>query len=177
MNYSNSPAVFNFEATEVRTIADPEFGIMFCAKDVCEAVGIKWIGAKSTLGNIPEHWKGYGKLHTPRGEQEGVFITEPAMYRLIFRSNKPSAIAFTNWVCEEVLPTIHKQGFYGRISVSEQIRLTSQKIKLLTMLQKEKSRFGFDALRRSLTNTCNLLGEPMPNIETLNQPVEQQSLI
>ncbi|TPQ24388.1 hypothetical protein C2U68_19865 [Methylomonas koyamae] len=29
-------------------------------------------------------------------------MNEPALYKLILRSNKPKAEAFANWVCEEV---------------------------------------------------------------------------
>jgi hypothetical protein len=39
-------------------------------------------------------------------------ISEPAVYKLAFRSNKPEADAFTNWVASEVLPTIRKTGRY-----------------------------------------------------------------
>ena len=39
-------------------------------------------------------------------------ISEPAVYKLAFRSNKPEADAFTNWVASEVLPAIRKTGKY-----------------------------------------------------------------
>lgn len=41
-----------------------------------------------------------------------VFISEPAVYKLAFRSNKPEADVFTNWVASEVLPAIRKGGEY-----------------------------------------------------------------
>ncbi|OIO03169.1 MAG: hypothetical protein AUJ49_05040 [Desulfovibrionaceae bacterium CG1_02_65_16] len=40
-------------------------------------------------------------------------IAEPAVYKLAFRSNKPEADAFTNWVASEVLPAIRKTGQYA----------------------------------------------------------------
>ena len=39
-------------------------------------------------------------------------ISEPAVYKLAFRSNKPEADTFTNWVASEVLPSIRKTGKY-----------------------------------------------------------------
>lgn len=39
-------------------------------------------------------------------------ISEPAVYKLAFRSNKPEADEFTNWVASEVLPAIRKTGGY-----------------------------------------------------------------
>lgn len=41
-----------------------------------------------------------------------VIISEPAVYKLAFRSNKSEADAFTNWVVSEVLPAIRKSGRY-----------------------------------------------------------------
>ncbi|MBP6257264.1 hypothetical protein KA405_06330 [Patescibacteria group bacterium] len=35
------------------------------------------------------------------------------MYKLVFKSRKPDAEKFSNWVVEEVLPTIRKTGSYG----------------------------------------------------------------
>lgn len=41
-------------------------------------------------------------------------IPESDVYRLIMRSNLPSAEKFQDWVCEEVLPAIRKTGMYGK---------------------------------------------------------------
>jgi prophage antirepressor-like protein len=47
-----------------------------------------------------------------RGE---LFLTESGVYKLAFKSNKPNAEAFTNWVADEVLPTIRRTGKYEYI--------------------------------------------------------------
>lgn len=44
-----------------------------------------------------------------RGER---FLTESGVYKLAFRSNKPNAEKFTDWVADEVLPSIRKTGKY-----------------------------------------------------------------
>ena len=44
-----------------------------------------------------------------RGES---FITESGVYDLIFKSRKPEAFAFKDWVTDEVLPSIRKTGGY-----------------------------------------------------------------
>ncbi len=46
-------------------------------------------------------------------EQEMLCINEPNLYRTIFRSNKPEAVVFQDWVFEEVLPAIRKTGSYS----------------------------------------------------------------
>lgn len=40
------------------------------------------------------------------------FITESGVYKLVFKSHKPNAEVFTDWVTDEVLPTIRKTGGY-----------------------------------------------------------------
>jgi prophage antirepressor-like protein len=39
-------------------------------------------------------------------------VTEPGLYRLIFKSRKPVAKRFQRWVLHEVLPSIRKIGKY-----------------------------------------------------------------
>lgn len=41
-----------------------------------------------------------------------LFLTECGVYKLIFKSNKPKAEEFANWVTDEVLPSINKTGKY-----------------------------------------------------------------
>lgn len=50
----------------------------------------------------------FRKLHNT-GEN---FLTESGVYKLVFKSNKPNAEKFTDWVTDEVLPIIRKTGGY-----------------------------------------------------------------
>ncbi|MCW7753648.1 BRO family protein [Desulfobotulus sp. H1] len=109
---------FIFQNCTIRTLSE-NGEIWFVAKDVCEALGISWTG-KQTLASIPDEWKGLRNFLTPSsednrggGEQQLIIINEPALYKLAFRSNKPTAEEFTNWVASEVLPAIRKTGRYG----------------------------------------------------------------
>ena len=54
------------------------------------------------------------------GPQEMLCINEPNLYRTIFRSNKPEAKAFQDWVFEEVLPSIRKTGSYSIVDQQPQ---------------------------------------------------------
>ena len=40
------------------------------------------------------------------------FLTESGVYKLIFKSRKPNAEKFQDWVTDEVLPSIRKHGAY-----------------------------------------------------------------
>jgi prophage antirepressor-like protein len=123
---TESPATqlvtFQFEqGNEIRTFLDEKGDPWFVAKDVCRALGITWIGNKANLSNIPESWRMVWKLHTTLKNQHGEFgevekgltaINEFALYKLVFRSNKPEADKFVNWIVSEVLPSIRKTGKY-----------------------------------------------------------------
>lgn len=50
----------------------------------------------------------FRKLHNT-GEN---FLTESGVYKLVFKSHKPNAEAFTDWISDEVLPTLRKTGSY-----------------------------------------------------------------
>ena len=89
----------------------------FVAKDVAMALNITWSG--HTLDNIPNEWTQMVKL-TINGSDGGVsnirrmtLINEAAVYKLAFRSNKPEADRFVNWVTGAVLPSIRRTGSYS----------------------------------------------------------------
>lgn len=89
----------------------------FVAKDVAMALNITWSG--HTLDNIPNEWTQMVKL-TINGSDGGVsdirrmtLINEAAVYKLAFRSNKPEADRFVNWVTGTALPSIRRTGSYS----------------------------------------------------------------
>jgi prophage antirepressor-like protein len=105
----NKIQLFEYHHKQVRTVVVDGL-VWFVARDVCDVLDITWSGA--TLASIKPEWQRMLKFNTPRGEQELKVISEAAVYKLAFRSNKPEADRFTNWVAEEVLPQIRKTGRY-----------------------------------------------------------------
>lgn len=61
---------------------------------------------------LPDHQKGITTIDTLGGPQQMTIVSEGGLYKIIFQSRKPIAEAFTNWVVDEVLPTIRKTGSY-----------------------------------------------------------------
>lgn len=105
---------FQFQDHPIRTQIEGDT-LWFVARDVCEALGIVWktgkgAGNSGTLSSIPAEWQDIKSFLTLGGRQKLRVITEPAVYKLAFRSNKPEADAFTNWVASEVVPSIRKTG-------------------------------------------------------------------
>ena len=41
------------------------------------------------------------------------FLTESGVYKLVFKSHKPNAEKFTDWIADEVLPALRKTGHYA----------------------------------------------------------------
>ena len=111
---TSSISIYNFNQNPIRTTTvDGE--PYFCLVDACGALGLS--NSRKTKTQLSEG--GVIKSYTPTksGTQEVTFINEPNLYRLIFRSNKPQAQAFADWVYSEVLPSIRKTGGYGAPAV------------------------------------------------------------
>ena len=65
------------------------------------------------------------------------FLTESGVYKLVFKSRKPNAEKFTDWVTDEVLPSIRKHGMYA---LDDLINDPDLAIKAFTALKEEKTR-------------------------------------
>jgi prophage antirepressor-like protein len=156
---------FQFADLDVRTATDEHGEVWFCAKDVCAALDISW--SSMTLENMPDNWKGVIKLITPGGEQSANFINEAGLYHLIFRSNKPKAKEFANWVCETVLPEIRKTGFFGAIEIKDQISISKQIAALAAQITDTKNAFQRRLLMDQLRRLCNLVNQPIPPTDWL----------
>ncbi|MCC4243384.1 BRO-N domain-containing protein [Stappia indica] len=83
----------------------------FVGKDVCAVLSI----AKhhQALDSLDEDERGTCNVGTPGGYQEMIVVSQPGVFRLIFRSRKPEAERFKRWVFHEVLPQIHRTGRYA----------------------------------------------------------------
>ena len=172
------PETYLFEQQhEVRTLIDEKGEVWVCAKDAFLALEITWRGVKS-LETLPESWKLVHNLRTSHGEKNVLYTNEAGFYRIVFRSNKPKAEAFANWVCHDVLPAIRKRGYYGRLNipVSQQIRLTDQLLKLLDRVRSTKDRFEYTFLINRIRTICDLLQEPIPDIGWIGQNRHQDQL-
>ena len=113
----------NAETTVVQTFTHEQFGeirtveidgeIWFVAADVCRALDIKNVTqAVSRLKENERAMFSIGRSQINGGGSEVNIINEPGLYRLIFKSRKPEAESFQDWVYHEVLPSIRKTGAY-----------------------------------------------------------------
>ena len=101
--------IFGFENQQVRFVGTPNQP-EWVAQDVCAVLEIK--NVSDTLAKFDEDEKGIASIYTLGGLQELLTVTEPGLYRLIFKSRKAVAKRFRRWLFHEVLPTIRRTGSY-----------------------------------------------------------------
>ena len=101
---------FAFEDQLVRSI-DLDGEPWFVGKDVCAALGIR--DYLQALESLDQDERGGCTIPTPGGDQQMIVVSEPGVYRLVFRSRKPEAERFKRWLAHDVLPAIRRTGRYG----------------------------------------------------------------
>lgn len=136
---------------EMQVFRNPEFGsvrtiegdgkVLFCASDVAKALG--YVRPNDA---IVSHCRYTAKHRIPHPQSadktiEMAFIPESDIYRLVFGSKLPTAEKFTDWVTDEVLPSIRRNGAYMTPEVIERT-LTDPDyiIQLATTLKEEQQR-------------------------------------
>lgn len=131
----------------------------FAATDVATALGYS-----NTRDAVSRHCKGVVKCDIPTssGVQNMSVIPEGDIYRLIIRSNLPSAEEFERWIFDEVIPSIRKTGGYNlpqtyadalraladQAEQAEKLRLENSELQQANIEMKPKADF-FDAVAGS----------------------------
>lgn len=98
-----------FDGQQLR-IVDKNDGTWFVAKDVCDILELA--NVTRSIERLSEKQKGLHTVNTLGGDQQMTAISEAGVYKLVFTSRKPEAEKFTDWISEEVIPSIRKTGSY-----------------------------------------------------------------
>ena len=163
-----------FDDAAVRTGLSADGNVWFCARDVAAVLGMNWSG--HLLKGIPEEWTSMVRSTTQHGVREVQIINEPALYRLIFRSQKPKALEFANWVCGTVLPAIRKHGAFGALTAKDEVSMRRTLAAHIKQLDDTKDAFAAKLLIGSIRRLCQMLHEPMPDVGLIGSPVGQLKL-
>lgn len=108
-----------FEGHEVE-VFEIDGQVLFNPYDVAECLDLSDSAVRNYTSKMNENQvikltnsnvrnKDFRKLHNT-GEN---FLTESGVYKLVFKSRKPDAEKFTDWIADEVLPAIRKDGIYA----------------------------------------------------------------
>ena len=102
----------NQEFGAIRTMSNEQGEVMFCAKDVCDALGYAK-ARNAVMQHVDEDDAlKQGVIDSLGRKQFTTFINESGLYSLILSSKLENAKRFKHWVTSEVLPSIRKQGGY-----------------------------------------------------------------
>lgn len=161
---------FLYTQREIRTAADEAGNPWFCAKDIFDVLGIYWNG-EASLKNMPNSWFMVVNITTIKGERDTIFINEAGVYRTIFRSDKPEAERFSQWICAEVIPELRKHGYYGTLTFTpgQAVQMTGLILKLARDLASTKDAFLFKLYQDRLHAACAMLGQPVPDYNLLGK--------
>lgn len=106
-----------FEGHEVEVI-ELNGQVLFNPRHVAEVLEISDINSSTRNFNSNQIVKvknsDVHNLHIRKLNNAGEnFLTESGVYKLVFKSRKPNAEEFTDWIADEVLPQIRKTGEYS----------------------------------------------------------------
>ena len=96
---------------------------LFRASDVGTVLDMSAI--RSVIRDFDETEKVVHNTHTLGGSQQVTFLTEKGLYKVLFKSRKPIAEKFQNWVCE-IIKEIRLHGVYD---LQKQLEQQSDKFK------------------------------------------------
>lgn len=158
--------IFERGNKEIRVVKDENGEPLFCLKDICESLEIQ--NNTDTKNIILKEFElprlNLGSFDTGYGIKEFTMITEPQLYFILMRSDKPKAREFRQWVINEVLPSIRKSGTYSLTNQSLQDENTRLKDELISMqnemIQTQKALIA--SLKQTSTKPVSQLYEKKP---------------
>ncbi|WP_242086034.1 phage antirepressor KilAC domain-containing protein [Microbacterium lacticum] len=109
-------AIFRYEGADVRTVTiDGE--PWFVLADLTRALGIAQFRTDRLSDDLIRNHPIADRIGR---SQMVVLVSEPGMYEVVIRSDKPEAAAFRAWITREVLPSIRRTGAYA-VETPEQL--------------------------------------------------------
>ena len=129
-------APFTYEDQQVRVVTiDGE--PWFVLADLCRVLDVA--NPRNVATRLADDMKGVRRVDTPGGAQEMTIVSEPGMYEVVIRSDKPDAKTFRRWITAEVLPQIRKTGSYSATPeltddqiIAQALQLTTARVEKLT---------------------------------------------
>lgn len=119
--------------SELQIFNNPDFGDLrivdvngnswFVGKDVATSLGYT-NPPKALRDHVSDKFKLTERIVLAGQNREVTLINEAGLYKLVMRSKLPNAEKFSDWVCEEVLPSIRKTGKYSVIPDDPRAALT-----------------------------------------------------
>ena len=142
-----------------------------CLADVCKILDLDQVSrVKSRLN---EDGVIISKVIDNLGrKQQATFINESNLYKVIFQSRKPEAEQFTEWVTNDVLPSIRRNGMYATNELLDNPDLAIKVFEQLKQEREEKKLLQLENNRKD-----QLIGELKPKADYLDLILQSKALV
>ena len=148
----------NLEFGAIRTKVNEQGEVMFCGRDVADALG--YLNSRKA---IKDHVADEDKLEeriVTSGQARGIIvINESGLYSLILSSKLESAKRFKRWVTSEVLPAIRKNGRYELEQKIVETEMQCCKLEATLISQKPLTDYARTILNSTQTVTVTQIAQ------------------
>lgn len=146
---------YNFHDSNIRVEQNDKGEVLFCLADVCASLQLT--NANNIVNQIKEEFSipmlNIGMVTRPDGSRIEVnFITEPQLYFVMMRSRAKVAREFRQWICNEVLPSIRKNGSFNLNKELESIK--PYNTWFITEITNQCIKYGLD--ESAMSSLCNI---------------------
>lgn len=151
---SNQVSTYDFHKSNIRVITSEDGVILFCLADVCASLNLT--NATVIANQIKDEFElpklNLASFDTGYGVKEFTMITEPQLYFVIMRSRAKIAREFRQWICNEVLPSIRKNGSFNLNKELESIK--PYNTWFITEITNQCIKYGLD--ESAMSSLCNI---------------------
>ncbi|WP_289283275.1 MULTISPECIES: BRO-N domain-containing protein [unclassified Methylophaga] len=147
---------FTFKGHDVRVAVTEQGGVLFHAEDIAKVLGMDKVMFEDAVRLIPGDWR----MVLPGSDF--IFITEPAVFKLIFHYQSEQAVSLAEWIVQDVLTTLRKHDFFGELNPALRLEYSKTITDLTMQLLSNRSEHIRDVLVAELRDCCNLVGRQLP---------------
>lgn len=152
---STQISTYDFHNSNIRIITSENNEILFCLADVCAVLQLA--NPNHAVNSIKEEFSiptlNVDVVTRPDGSRIKVnFITEPQLYFVMMRSRAKVAREFRQWICNEVLPSIRKNGSFNLNKELESIK--PYNTWFITEITNQCIKYGLD--ESAMSSLCNI---------------------
>lgn len=145
---------YNFHNSNIRVEQNDKGEVLFCLADVCASLNLT--NATVIANQIKDEFElpklNLASFDTGYGVKEFTMITEPQLYFVMMRSRAKVAREFRQWICNEVLPSIRKNGSFNLNKELESIK--PYNTWFITEITNQCIKYGLD--ESAMSSLCNI---------------------
>lgn len=145
---------YNFHDSNIRVEQNDKGEVLFCLADVCKSLNLQ--NPTHAVDQIKKEFElptlNVASFDTGYGVKEFTMITEPQLYFVMMRSNSKVAREFRQWICNEVLPSIRKNGSFNLNKELESIK--PYNTWFITEITNQCIKYGLD--ESAMSSLCNI---------------------